>query len=489
MRKFLRLSLVSLLSLVCTGLYAATEVIDFTQLTITETSDGFTLQEGSFSFEAVKNNGATTPTQNERSKDIRLYAKNTLAVTSNKPMTKMVFAISEQGLKRWADVTPSTGTVTNDVDNAQLIWTSTDAVSDVTFTVGDKATHGTDGAGKAGQFDFNSVEITTEDGAVSVSAPTFSLDGGVYTEAQTLTLTADEGCTVYYTNDGTTPSNESTKYTAPITIDKTTTIKAIAYDANNNASGVVSKTYTFPIACENIASVKQLEAGTLVALTLTDAQVVYVNTYQSGDYTNTDIYIRDASGAIDFYNTGLELKVNDIVNGTVIGEFTVYNGLPEIEKNDETNGDGLNVTEGTEAEPTEITNIADLLTDKYLCDLIVIKGATVTSEKSGNYTNYYAVDENDNKVMLYDKFKLGVEIPTDAEKYDITGIMGSANLSGKTTNEVFLIGIEKNIPSGINNVTVDELDENAPVYNLAGQRVSKDAKGIVIQNGKKYIRR
>ena len=43
--------------------------------------------------------------------------------------------------------------------------------------------------------------------------------------------------------------------------------------------------------------------------------------------------------------------------------------------------------------------------------------------------------------------------------------------------------------TGIDNITVDELDENAPVYNLAGQRVSKDAKGIVIQNGKKYIRR
>ena len=46
------------------------------------------------------------------------------------------------------------------------------------------------------------------------------------------------------------------------------------------------------------------------------------------------------------------------------------------------------------------------------------------------------------------------------------------------------------ITSGINDVTVEEeFDENAPVYNLAGQRVSKDAKGIVIQNGKKYIRK
>ena len=44
--------------------------------------------------------------------------------------------------------------------------------------------------------------------------------------------------------------------------------------------------------------------------------------------------------------------------------------------------------------------------------------------------------------------------------------------------------------SGINEITVDaEADENAPVYNLAGQRVSKSAKGILIKNGKKFIRK
>lgn len=41
--------------------------------------------------------------------------------------------------------------------------------------------------------------------------------------------------------------------------------------------------------------------------------------------------------------------------------------------------------------------------------------------------------------------------------------------------------------TGINEVAVGTVDENAPVYNLAGQRVSKDAKGILIQNGKKFI--
>ena len=43
--------------------------------------------------------------------------------------------------------------------------------------------------------------------------------------------------------------------------------------------------------------------------------------------------------------------------------------------------------------------------------------------------------------------------------------------------------------TGINGITVDGADNpNAPAFNLAGQRVSKDAKGILIQNGKKFIK-
>lgn len=42
--------------------------------------------------------------------------------------------------------------------------------------------------------------------------------------------------------------------------------------------------------------------------------------------------------------------------------------------------------------------------------------------------------------------------------------------------------------SGINEIKADRLDVNAPVYNLAGQRVNANAKGILIQNGKKFIK-
>lgn len=42
--------------------------------------------------------------------------------------------------------------------------------------------------------------------------------------------------------------------------------------------------------------------------------------------------------------------------------------------------------------------------------------------------------------------------------------------------------------NGIDNITTAKtVNENAPMFNLAGQRVSKDYKGVVLQEGKKFI--
>ena len=43
--------------------------------------------------------------------------------------------------------------------------------------------------------------------------------------------------------------------------------------------------------------------------------------------------------------------------------------------------------------------------------------------------------------------------------------------------------------AGIETVRTIELNTNAPIYNLAGQRVGKDYKGVVIHNGKKFIKK
>ena len=43
--------------------------------------------------------------------------------------------------------------------------------------------------------------------------------------------------------------------------------------------------------------------------------------------------------------------------------------------------------------------------------------------------------------------------------------------------------------AGVEAIEAVQNDPNAPVYNVLGQKVGADAKGILIQNGKKFIRR
>lgn len=59
-----------------------------------------------------------------------------------------------------------------------------------------------------------------------------------------MTITCQtEGADIYYTDDGTDPTQASTPYEAPITLDRALTLKAIAVK-DGRASDVVSAQYT-----------------------------------------------------------------------------------------------------------------------------------------------------------------------------------------------------------------------------------------------------
>ncbi|MCR4420134.1 MAG: Ig-like domain-containing protein [Clostridia bacterium] len=64
-----------------------------------------------------------------------------------------------------------------------------------------------------------------------------------YSTPQTVSLGADEPATIYYTLDGTNPTTSSSRYTAPLVIGATTTIKYLAVDAAGNQSAVQTATY------------------------------------------------------------------------------------------------------------------------------------------------------------------------------------------------------------------------------------------------------
>ena len=78
----------------------------------------------------------------------------------------------------------------------------------------------------------------------NVSVPAASPKGGIYADAQTVTLTcATDGADIHYSIDGTTPTTASTKYTTPLKIEKNTTIKAIAVKTGMSDSDVMLEVY------------------------------------------------------------------------------------------------------------------------------------------------------------------------------------------------------------------------------------------------------
>ncbi len=75
-----------------------------------------------------------------------------------------------------------------------------------------------------------------------VAAPTFNPPGGTYTSAQNVTIScATPGVTIYYSTDGSTPS---IRYTKPINISSTTTLKAKATKSGWTDSQIASAVYT-----------------------------------------------------------------------------------------------------------------------------------------------------------------------------------------------------------------------------------------------------
>jgi hypothetical protein len=79
-----------------------------------------------------------------------------------------------------------------------------------------------------------------------VPPPTFTPAAGTYTTAQTVKIadSAIAGLTIYYTTNGSTPTTASIKYTSPITVSATKTIKAIAVASGGSVSVVASASYT-----------------------------------------------------------------------------------------------------------------------------------------------------------------------------------------------------------------------------------------------------
>ena len=457
MRKFLRLTLVCLMAMVGTSALADEKTIltnassgDWQQIT-----DGYEAIIDGFTISYVKHN-STNDTRTPDSDHIRVYKNAMLIIEGISDEVITGIEITCTGTSNCADMTVEDGTIAK-ASGTTITWTGSTKRFEAVAT--------------EAQVRIKSIVITyTKESADFVASPTIS--GETKFEGSTeVTITGAEGSTIYYTTDGTDPTTASTNGASPVTftLNESATVKAIAV-LNGNQSDVATREFTkVEFTDMTIDDLHKLSASqTNINLSINDGKVVYID--------GSDVYVRDGENAMLFYRTDIPFTENATVSGTVKADFDIFRGLPEVKDNDFTNTSALTITDSEEEALPRNATIAEIVTDgKYMCDLVKISGIKITSEK-------YATDGT-NQILLYGADDVIENYVGKDTECNLTAVV-------KKYNNAQLLPVSIEISSSISNVTVEEeFDENAPVYNLAGQRVSKDAKGIVIQNGKKYIRR
>ena len=148
----------------------------------------------------------------------------------------------------------------------------------------------------------------------SISAPTFSPAGGIYTSAQDVTLSCETGgTTIYYTTDGSTPTSSNTQYTGAISVSSTTTIKAIAKKGDAYSSVSTAIFTILPVNHEGT------EAD---PFTVTDAR----NALTAGEIVeNTDYYVTGYVAQKNSISSGkLTYYLSD--DGGMTSTIKCYNG-------------------------------------------------------------------------------------------------------------------------------------------------------------------
>lgn len=98
---------------------------------------------------------------------------------------------------------------------------------------------------------------------------------------------------------------------------------------------------------------------------------------------------------------------------------------------------------------------------------------------------YYFFQAKESGIGFYNTNSNGADLTLPAHKVCLT-------VDVETKNPPMGMTLDgRNIPAtsnGIQKVNIEKIsNENAPSYNLSGQRIGKNFKGIVIRNGKKYL--
>lgn len=188
-------------------------------------------------------------------------------------------------------------------------------------------------------------------------------------------------------------------------------------------------------------------------------------------HLNETTYVQDIFTVVSKSNRTYRIDLVDPKDATKTYDYGDYTASARLEPNGASNSTGgrqmfVNVTN-----PGTLTIGAWSGTANRSCFVLPAENTTDYIDVEGQtpLVTFTGDEENDATYTIH----------LDAGLYCITQDAGIYYGYVKFT--------EDGGSSGITNIETEEADPNAPVYNLAGQRVDKNTKGILIQNGKKFV--
>ena len=270
--------------------------------------------------------------------------------------------------------------------------------------------------------------------AAAVAKPVFSPEAGTYYENKDVTITCKTaGAKIYYTINGGDPSEQSTLYEAPITLDQLGTyeIKAIAINGDDRSA---------------------LASATYVIAEKPDTPDPGTDPQPGGDPSNCEIALN---------NTFFGTSINGVVNSTNGDDFTASQ-------------DGIDIVYALG------TGSQRMITND---EIRVYKGNTVTfSVSNGTITKLeFTIGSKTSKLTC------GIG---SIEGNTWTGNASSVSLSSADKTSLKSVKITVNVPSdpsGIDGVQTKSLAGQRVIYDLSGRRVTNPSRGIYIVDGRMVV--
>ena len=286
--------------------------------------------------------------------------------------------------------------------------------------------------------------------------------------------------TIYYTTNGSDPTNESTEYTGAIHLTTTTTIKAIAY-VGNEYSSIATATYTIltPLTSLQQAYENATAVTAQVAITFDDWVITGHNGSNNNPNYASNAYLTDGTEygcLID--GTNLGFNCGDKLSGTAVCNIQAYtaNNHTLLKVTNLTSAtSGLTINTGGTVTPI-VKSISEL-TGKNVGSVFSIKNLTYIN------TNTYFQDDDDNKILYLKLNYDASSILTNNTKYDITGVyispaystISRQRISPRSSEDIVLCPVVTASPSSL---SVPSYVKNTPASGIGSQTLTVNGTNL-----------